>query len=183
MADSGALLVAKRREILSFCQPLVAEFYCRMGGRDERVELLYRPSISGGESGMKQGENVFYNTLKNNRKRDLELGHTSTGPHRDDVVFFLGERPARFYASQGQRRALALALKISSVECIERYRRGPMIFLVDDAFSELDDTRISRLYPLIRGRGQVYLTTPCDGMPASIDIPRFAVGEGTVVAL
>lgn len=180
LVESGDYLQAKRVEIMEFCSPIFVEMYAAICGGREHANFRFDPSISLHENGMKPWREVFYNTLKNNRKRDLELGYSSCGPHRDTILFFVNDRSSRTFASQGQCRSLALALRLCSVQCIETYRKEAMIFLVDDAFSELDDSRIAQVYPLICTRGQVLLTTPADNLPVAVDGQVFRVDQGTV---
>jgi len=79
-------------------------------------------------------------------------------------------------------RSLALALRLCAVQCLAGTRRGDMVLLVDDAFSELDDDRIARVYPLVRECGQVFMATPSDRLPLEVGMPQYVLGAGTVTA-
>jgi len=143
----------------------------------------YEPSFSCDTTGENQWKNVFYTVLNERREKDITMGYSSVGPHRDEVRFLLGKKPAKTFGSQGQCRSLALSLKLSSVSCIERYRNDKMIFLVDDAVSELDSQRTSRAYPLIEGKGQVFIATPSMTVPLSRPLLHCAVSRGTATAV
>jgi DNA replication and repair protein RecF len=183
MSRHGSYLCAKRREIASFCQPLFASFYAKISGEKEAGSMAYRCSVPGENAGTSDWEIVFSNLLKNKRKQDVGVGFTTVGPHRDELVFQLDKKPARSFASQGQCRSLALSLRLSSVSCIEQLKKDTMIFLVDDAFSELDDARISYVYPLLRSRGQVFMATPSERTPVQVDLSRFRVEQGSVAVV
>jgi len=183
LADHAAYLYEQRTSMLSACQEFFASSYAEISGRREHARLAFRPAISAQDCGNQTWRDVFLSILERSRKRDVELGYTSRGPHRDELLVFLDERPARAFASQGQLRSLALALRLSAVRLIERLRGESMVVLVDDAFSELDDERIARVYPLVRQRGQVLMATPVDRVPMKLDIPTFAVRDGTVTCL
>jgi len=180
MAAHAAYLYRMRHEIVAFCQPIFEEFHREICGGSECGSIDFRPSVCGMESGSEEGQNVFYNILKNKRKDDVLQGRTTTGPHRDDIVFFLDGKPARAIASQGQCRTLALSLRMSSVVCLERHKNEPLMFLVDDAFSELDGERTARLMPLLRNRGQVCAAVPEGRVPAGMDMAQFTVCKGSI---
>lgn len=180
LSEQGDIVEQGRARIIDMCQEWFAADYSEIAGENEAASLSFRPSVGGSKAGAGQWRDVFYNTLKNNRKRDIDLGYSSSGPHRDDLYISLDKKPARTFASQGQLRSLALALRLCAIRCIQKHFEGPLVVLVDDAFSELDDRRISRVYPLIRQRGQVLMATPVDRIPMQLDIPQFSVSSGTV---
>ena len=85
-------------------------------------------------------------SLENNIDRDMELGYTTIGPHRDDVRFDLNGRDSRIFASQGQQRSIVLALKIAELKVFENELGEKPVLVLDDVFSELDSTRQKKLY-------------------------------------
>jgi DNA replication and repair protein RecF len=180
LAERGAFLYEQRTCLMAVCQDIFADSHAGISGQGEVARLAFGPSISPPKTGGESWQDVFFHVLKNNRKRDIELGYTSRGPHRDDLLVFLDERPAKAFASQGQLRSLALALRLCAVRLIERLRGESMVVLVDDAFSELDDERIARVYPLVRCRGQVLMATPVDRVPLLLDIPKFVVRDAGI---
>jgi DNA replication and repair protein RecF len=98
--------------------------------------------------------------LTRSRVRDLHRGAASLGPHRDDLVLDIASMPARTTASQGQHRALVLALKAAELAVIGRARGTRPILLLDDVSSELDAERTAALFSVLAAqRGQVFLTT------------------------
>jgi len=105
-------------------------------------------------------EAAFREALRGNRGRDRRRGSASIGPHRDDLELFVGDMPARVTASQGQHRALVLALKAAELGVIGRVRDAHPILLLDDVSSELDAERTAALFAFLSSqRGQVFLTT------------------------
>ena len=112
-------------------------------------------------------------SLAQSRPRDLRRKSASVGPHRDDLVLELAGMPARATASQGQHRALVLALKAAEVAVIGHARAVRPILLLDDVSSELDADRTSSLFAFLASqRGQVFLTTTRPEL-----IPRDLVGD------
>lgn len=84
--------------------------------------------------------------LKYNLDKDMELGYTTVGPHRDDVKFELCGRDSKIFASQGQQRSIVLALKIAELEVFENELGEKPVMVLDDVFSELDSARQKSLY-------------------------------------
>lgn len=108
-----------------------------------------------GETREEKTENLR-EALRFNRAKDLELGYTSIGTHRDEVKFFINGFEVKPYASQGQQRSVVLALKLAEMEAIKAVREEPVLIL-DDVFSELDSTRRKLLLEYLEGK-QVFIT-------------------------
>lgn len=105
-------------------------------------------------------EQALRAALRERRRADLETGVTGVGPHRDDLTISVAERPARSFASQGQQRTAALALKLAEAEVLTDVMGEPPVLLLDDVFSELDGSRRDYLMHHIDG-AQVFITC-CD---------------------
>jgi DNA replication and repair protein RecF len=180
LAEHGSVLAARRLEVVAFCQEAIEQAYAEISGRREAASLVLCPSFSPENGGAKEWKNVFFDTLKSRRSADRQQGFSGVGPHRDDLRFRLNGRAAKGYASRGQCRSLALALKLAAVACIEAYRNERMLFLVDDAFAELDDNRAAAVYGRIRTKGQLFMTTPLTAHPVVADVPEFTVSNGSV---
>lgn len=161
LAVSGAELVAHRRRLLADLQPLVDQYYESLASDGQPVALEYDQSWAGDLL------EAFHRSLDD----DLVRGHTSKGPHRDDVLVTLNSRDARRQASQGEQRSLALALRLAGHELVQIRRGVDPLLLLDDVFSELDPVRSDRLLQLLPV-GQTLVTTamplPTKMTPASI---------------
>ena len=99
----------------------------------------------------------FLKELKAQRSKDIELGYTSVGVHRDDLKFFINNLEVKPYASQGQQRSVVLALKLAEMETIKTESEEPTLIL-DDVFSELDTTRQRLLIDYLSTK-QVFITS------------------------
>ncbi|MDG5815802.1 DNA replication and repair protein RecF [Chitinispirillales bacterium ANBcel5] len=180
MAESAAVMVFKRKEIVDQLNELVCSFYREISDDKECAELIYQPSAGSEYSRIDEWKNVFYEALAARRKKDIEAGFTCTGPHRDELVFLLDKKVAKVFGSQGQCRSFVLSLKLGSILLIERYRNQGMIFLIDDALSELDNKRTSRVYPLLEDKGQVFIATPSLDVPLNGPVLHCRVCDGKV---
>jgi DNA replication and repair protein RecF len=108
--------------------------------------------------------------LSQRRTQDRARGSASVGPHRDDLLLELGGRPVRGIASQGQHRAVVLALELAEIAVVGGASGVRPVLLLDDVSSELDRPRTTALFEALRKeRGQVILTTTRPELMDSID--------------
>jgi DNA replication and repair protein RecF len=131
---------------------------------------------------------TFRALLAQSRRIDRARGFARVGPHRDDLVLALGNRPVRGSASQGQHRAVVLALELGEMQVIAEARGVRPILLLDDVSSELDRVRTAALFGALReeGDGQVMVTTTrpelvdTQSAPGASDRRDFTVVGGRV---
>lgn len=105
-------------------------------------------------------EEIKINILKalnDNLSKDMELGYTTIGPHRDDIKIELNGKDSKIYASQGQKRSIVLALKVAELKVFTQSLGEKPILVLDDVFSELDSSRQKKLYEALLGY-QVIMT-------------------------
>lgn len=119
-------------------------------------------------------------SLKFNLERDVELGYTSVGPHRDDIYFEINGKDARNFASQGQQRSIVLALKFAELEIFEKELEEEPILVLDDVFSELDTMRQRRLYEKMSKYQTIITGTQFKFKPVS-NFETIRVKDGNVV--
>lgn len=129
---------------------------------------------------------LFKTALRMRRDDELARGTTLIGPHRDDLQLILGAAAARLYASQGQQRTIALALRLAETQLLRTARGEEPLLLLDDVFSELDAARRQALVAAIGSHREVRQTfitaTDSRGLPAGVsdDADVFAVKGGTI---
>ena len=158
MFSWNVLLAKYGAEIAKFRQQFVSEI-------NERLTKVYR-SIANNEDEVKielsseadENSNKYLKLLEMNFERDRLLGHTSFGVHRDDYVFMFNQKLADGSASRGEVRSIILALKFIEAEMVfEKLAKRPIV-LLDDVFSELDETRRKCLVDNFRDN-QVIITS------------------------
>lgn len=104
-------------------------------------------------------ETLLHQGFDNAREDEIRKRKTVVGPHRDEISFFINDRNARIYGSQGQQRTIALAWKIAEVEIITQIYNQPPILLLDDVMSELDEHRRDALLQMVKRTTQTIITT------------------------
>jgi DNA replication and repair protein RecF len=140
--------VKKRVEFLQKLSPYASEFHGFL--TENREELVVRPDkqYDGDEEEIAK---TLLRRLSGNYDKDLRLGFTTVGPHRDDLSVLIGGADAKSYASQGQMRTAALALKLAEVQIFKELSGEYPILILDDVMSELDLTRRKKLLQKING--------------------------------
>lgn len=179
LAESGAEITLRRLKYLERISKHIDRFFFEMTGetsRAEKIDISYisssvfhekdRLGDDGGDGGAEidaaESKNVIkeslYNRLMSRHDREIALGSTLFGIHKDDIKIKINGSAARNFASQGQQRSIALALKLAEGELSTEYTGESPVFLLDDMLSELDTRR--REYILNElGERQVIITT------------------------
>jgi DNA replication and repair protein RecF len=168
LARSGAAVVKNRLEVLfGGLAASAARRYSELA-TSEPPTLTYQPSWSPDEIADRCADvtDTILEALEASRTRDLETASTSAGPHRDDLAIELGGVAARTFASQGEQRSLALSLRMAERDLAEQAQGEAPILLLDDVFSELDQSRRDRLAELVAQSGQTIATaTAAEPLP------------------
>lgn len=147
-----AYQISEQRGIyLQKLQQSVRDIFADMTGGREVPQIVYTESKTEAE---------YLQLLKNNLEREIRQMTTLYGTHRDDYAILLNGKEARLFASQGQQRSIALAMKLSEGEISRQMTGEYPVFLLDDIFSELDAGRRSYIMNGLRDR-QVIITA-CD---------------------
>ncbi len=170
LASAGEALARARLDLVDDVAPVLSDAYARVAQRAVPVDANYEPTW------MRAG---LRSVLLEGRREDLRRGVTLVGPHRDDLEIALAGLPARAYASQGEQRSLALALRLAAHDVVTRRTGAAPVLLLDDVFSELDPDRSDALLANLPA-GQTVLSTasvlPSGAQPGRV----LRVREGAV---
>jgi DNA replication and repair protein RecF len=162
LVRAGARLVARRLALVTELAPRMAEAFAEISGPGASyARLAYRTAAGIPVEGTEEeiATRLAF-ALAQRIGRDREKGYTSAGPHMDDLTLALGGKGARPYGSQGQQRALVLALKIAEIENLRDKQGRPPLLLLDDVSSELDPEKNGHLLRHLAALpGQAFLTT------------------------
>lgn len=161
LVREAAVIARYRVRYLKRAESHISACFAEMTGEREIPEAIYagsshkEPDFYNDVSAV---EKDYYEMLMSHHDREIGAGSTLWGIHKDDIDIRINGREARSFASQGQQRSLALAMKLAEGEvCAEITGERP-VFLFDDVFSELDTSRRAYLSTKITGR-QVIITT------------------------
>ena len=154
LAKAAVPIVIQRRDAADTISALATEHYAFIAGQEKekffsRYQGLLQDSLDPGAD--------LLDTLSSTREDDIRRLSTGSGPHRDDLALLLTGQDMRAYASQGQARTAALAMRLAQIDILTRSHNDTPLLLLDDVLSELDEGRQARL--LIRlDRMQTLLT-------------------------
>ena len=149
LIEHGNFLTESRRQLINDLSPLVAAAQLEISGKNEAITLSYLPA-----SGPSMKDSILQA-----RKRETSTRQSVVGPHRDDVSIRLHGMPASDYASEGQQRTIALALKLAQGDLLHKRRSKTPIYLLDDIFGELDPARRNALLHHLPPHAQKFITT------------------------
>lgn len=149
LAKNAQPIWEKRKNTLEIFIKKLKKFYKDLSLKDHDVDIDY---ITKGSP------KTFSEELKERRKKDIIIGSTTAGPHRDDILMYLNKKLVSEFASQGETRSLMLSSTLSEVEMIEEMHGEKVTLLLDDVFSELDLNRQKALINLAKDR-QTFITS------------------------
>ena len=151
LSEHGTRIYERRREIVEQMQPLVEEYYRIISGDREQIEIIFRSELE---------ELPMQDILIRSRERDIVNQFTTSGIHRDDVVFKICGYPLRKYGSQGQQKSFLIALKLAQYRLIAEATGEKPILLLDDLFDKLDVGRVAKLLEVVSSNdfGQICIT-------------------------
>lgn len=148
LATVALTVITARNEFIKQLKPLCEKAHFAITNEKEQLEISYEYKFLGSDDDIKgQLKQLLYERME----KDVELGYTTVGPHRDDIKIKINGLDARIYGSQGQQRTAALSLKIGELNLFNnRFGEYPLLIL-DDAMSELDTTRRKCLLSMLEG--------------------------------
>ena len=159
IVQEGAAITLRRREVIGDLRLQMEEVHCQLTGNDEELAAEYASNIAPEGGGEEDIRLSFERTLEAGRDRELALGSSQWGPHRDDVRLLLRGMDAATYSSRGQARTIAIALRLAEGMLLEKERRESPILLLDDVLSELDPSRRHRLLEYVSRSQQAFIST------------------------
>jgi len=146
MIPLAEYIFEQRSKMIEAFVPLFQSLYEAISGGAERCELRYVSQLQ---------DRALAEAYPRTRQRDLILGWTSQGIHKDDISMLLDGHDLKKVGSQGQQKTYLLAMKLAQAVYL-----GKPILLLDDIFDKLDSERVSRIIQLVQTDrfGQIFIT-------------------------
>jgi DNA replication and repair protein RecF len=176
LVELGNQLIRMRTELAPKFSPLARLAYRRISNDAEELRIEYQPGV----------KKDFAVELAQSRNRERTYRSTLVGPHRDDLQLLLNEKSAAQFGSEGQKRTLAIALKMAQAEYLTGIHGSAPVLLIDDVMGELDVKRRSGFLPLLeqarKTSGQVFMTATEENWPSELgkDLQRWQVQAGAL---
>ena len=175
LVDYGTYIIEERRKFIEKLNVIISKIHANLSGNKEHLEVIYEPDT----------DIEFYkNKIIKNRESDIFKKTTGAGPHKDDMIFKIGDVDIRKYGSQGQQRTSALSLKLAEIQLVKDVINDTPILLLDDVLSELDSNRQNYLLNSIH---DIQTVISCTGLDEFVKnrfkINKiFKVVEGKVIS-
>ena len=157
LANFGYHIIIERLKYINKLNFYGKDIHKDISSGKENVEFKYISTIKD----LEDIENSFYELLRRNRKKDIEKGTTSIGPHRDDFIVLINDVDTKSFGSQGQQRSAVLTIKFSSLKIIKEMTSEYPVLLLDDVLSELDFNRKRYILSTI---GEIQTIITCTGI-------------------
>ena len=160
----GSKIIERRQLFINQLNEIIFDIHKKLSGGKEDLVIQYEPDVVIEE---------YEKSLTINQDRDIKLKQTTTGPHRDDFSFIVGDVDIRKFGSQGQQRTAALSLKLSEIELVKKMTKDNPVLLLDDVLSELDSNRQNYLLSTI---GDIQTIITCTGLDEFVN-NRFEINK------
>lgn len=156
LAKYAAIVVRHRTDFISRLAPIAMEEHYRLTDGAEKLEVRPEKKYVGDDEELKD---ALFEELQKNYDRDVRLGYTGCGPHRDDLDFIINGQDAKNFASQGQTRTAALSVKLAEMEIFKQLSGEYPVLILDDVMSELDLPRRKKLVERAQGMQTILTCT------------------------
>lgn len=158
LAENGQKIIKKRQELADFINDRLENYYKELAGEEKKIVFEYQPAL--------WGENLL-ESLRNAQERDIYERTTTVGPHRDSWILLTEEGPVSDFASRGEYRTIILALKLCERDWFLAGGEVRPVVLLDDVFSELDESRRKYLISAFLGCQLIMTSTDLDHLDQS----------------
>jgi len=152
MSDAATYIYEERRRWVDEFAPLLGDHYHAIAGDGEPTAMSLDSHQNSGDG--------YRALLDNARQRDVILGYTTVGPHRDDLHMTVNGLPVRRVASQGQCKTYTVAMRLAQYEFLRNKVGVKPLLLLDDIFDKLDADRVERIIAMVNDDrfGQIFIT-------------------------
>jgi len=153
LVETGTRLVKARLEAIDSLKGRLQELQLKISGGKEKIELFYKCSFETAGDLTKN----FEAALEAMQEKEIIRRAALVGPHRDDLIFLLNGRDAKYFSSEGQQRSIIINLKLTEYMLMKEKTGEEPVVLIDDIFFDLDETRRSAILSVFNGMAQVFL--------------------------
>ncbi|MCD8295900.1 MAG: DNA replication/repair protein RecF [Clostridia bacterium] len=178
LCQYAAIIISKRKEYLEMLGPHAKEAHAFLTDGAEELDVFPERKYAGTEGEIAK---KLYNSLSQTYDKDIRLGFTGLGPHRDDIGIEINGTDAKTYASQGQTRTAALSIKLAEVEIFTETSGESPVLVLDDVMSELD---LPRRKMLVRKTDNLQCLITCTHAERALygkETSKIRIENGSVV--
>ena len=158
LIDREVEIYIERNNFINRINKYITDIYKNITGIKD-LKIVYETNVEFNNFEFAEIKNVLKEKYRKNQQREIAMGMTLYGPHRDDFTFTIEGNDIKIYGSQGQQKLAFIALKFSEIPIFEEKTGTKPIILLDDIFSELDKTKKNKLIQYIDNDYQVIITS------------------------
>lgn len=173
----AAVIANSRADYISKLAPLAAEAHAYLTDGAEKLVISPEKKYKGN---VEELEKRLFDELSNSYDRDIRLGYTASGPHRDDLDISINGADAKNYASQGQTRTAALAIKLAEVRLFKEACGEYPVLILDDVMSELDLPRRKKLAARTEGLQTIITCTHAERVLYGREVRKIMIEGGAI---
>ena len=156
-AKVGTRIIEFRKKYLLNFAPLLEDYYKEISGAKESLNTNYKYSFPN------ESDDLFSDLmdyLLQIEEQEKHQERSLAGPHLDDIDIFMNSHSARNFSSQGQKRSIAIAMRLAQTELIKEKDDDTPILMFDDVLADLDQMRTKRIIKMLKGKHQIFIATP-----------------------
>jgi len=158
LIDREVEIYIERNNFINKINKYITDIYKNITGIKD-LKIVYETNVEFNNFEFAEIKNVLKEKYRKNQQREIAMGMTLYGPHRDDFTFTIEGNDIKIYGSQGQQKLAFIALKFSEIPIFKEKTGTKPIILLDDIFSELDKTKKNKLIQYIDNDYQVIITS------------------------
>ena len=170
LINESKIIINERKKIIEVLNKNIKRIYKLLSNEDKDIFIEYKCCVEDGN---------LRRLYEETKQKEIDYRVASVGPHREDYLFLMDNEPLINIASQGQKRMVVLAFKLSLINYIYQQTNKYPVLLLDDVLSELDKNHRERLINLLKDKNQCIITTTED-IDIKENIKKFYVEDGTV---
>ena len=170
LINESEIIINERKKIIEVLNKNIKRIYKLLSNEDKDIFIEYKCCVEDGN---------LRRLYEETKQKEIDYRVASVGPHREDYLFLMDNEPLINIASQGQKRMVVLAFKLSLINYIYQQTNKYPVLLLDDVLSELDKNHRERLINLLKNKNQCIITTTED-IDIKENIKKFYVEDGTV---
>ncbi|MDF7627041.1 DNA replication/repair protein RecF [Lactobacillaceae bacterium L1_55_11] len=163
LVEAGSKVIAARADFIKRLAEAAQPIHAEVSDQREQLDLAYKTLVSSPDLTAMSVDEIaeeFRAALNRQAEREILMGTTLVGPHRDDFQVLVNDNDVAVFGSQGQQRTAALAIKLAEIDLMRAETGEYPVLLLDDVLSELDASRQTHLLLAIQDKVQTFLTAP-----------------------
>jgi len=157
LAEKGAEVIRARVRFVQEFIPTLSSIYKEYTESQDVLNMAIETAVDLNETNLTE---QLFAAVQRTKQKERALGITVVGPHRDDITFTINGKDLRKYGSRGEHKSVLISIKLAEFNYLKEKKEETPLLLLDDCYSELDQSREEKVFHSLRNLGQIFITTP-----------------------